>query len=114
MSSIKVENILLKGFHGLYDEERILGNYFLFTVVIQLHFSEVYESKNINDTINYLNIISIVQEENKKPQRLLETLLYNIRIRILALGIHENAVQIIIKKQNLLSNFQLKNVQVSC
>ena len=71
MYTVFLEDIHLKGFHGLYDEESISGNDFRVNVSVNFHASVI---ENIKDTINYAEVFEIVKSCFSQPHKLLETL----------------------------------------
>ena len=77
---VALNNIELTAGHGLYPEEKILGNRFV--VNIKVGIDDVIIN-SINDTIDYSVLLSIVQDFFKTPTPLLETLVYEIEKQIL-------------------------------
>ena len=58
-------------FHGVMDDERVIGGTFLADISYIID-SKAIESDNIEDTINYAEIFDIVKEEMGKPSQLIE------------------------------------------
>ncbi|TAD86037.1 MAG: dihydroneopterin aldolase [Bacteroidetes bacterium] len=73
MLSIHLKNLRFFAYHGLHPEEKVLGNNFL--VNLHLHYQPAAELvTDINDTINYEVLFSMVQASMLTPTALLETL----------------------------------------
>lgn len=71
--NITLENLHFHAFHGLYEEERKLGNEFVVNVEVRLHkVSKTITS--IEDTCDYSALYAIVSNEMKNSRNLLETL----------------------------------------
>ncbi len=77
MLTIHLNNLLFHAFHGLYEEEQILGNNF--EVNITIHQLSVPQKINsINDTIDYSKVYEMVKMQMAVPTPLLETVAQNI------------------------------------
>jgi dihydroneopterin aldolase len=63
--------------HGYYEEERLAGHTFIVDVEVTLQ-SFDSQDDNIDDTINYESIYSIIKAEMEKTQKLIETVALNI------------------------------------
>ena len=68
MDILQYRDIKIYAHHGVHDEERTLGQYFLVDLDIEFDFSDAVRSDNIHDTIHYAElyrvIVAKVQEEN--------------------------------------------------
>lgn len=105
MAVIALEGMHFRAFHGLYEEERIIGNDFILDVEIKADTSKadiIHEHgiDKIDSTINYETVYEICRIEMTTPHKLLEKLIESI---ILALK-HQfkgmNGAKIKIKKLN--------------
>ena len=72
MSLIKVEGIRVYAYHGHLPEEAILGGHFRLNVYVTLDTSLVESSDNLSDTIDYVKIIEVVEEEMKRRANMIE------------------------------------------
>lgn len=73
MIKIHLEQLHFFAFHGLYEEERILGNEFIVDVNIQyLPNQKIIHS--INETVDYSAVYDLLAERMKHPSDLLETI----------------------------------------
>lgn len=72
---VRLNQIELFGYHGLYPEERILGNRFILSIDIALRKTEI---QTLNDSIDYTQVLDIIRTRFNKPSLLLETLLLEI------------------------------------
>ena len=58
-------------FHGVMEEERIIGGTFLVDISYDL-VTDAVETDNIEDTISYAEVFDIVKAEMQKPSNLIE------------------------------------------
>lgn len=59
-------------FHGVMEEERLLGNTFTVDLEATLDLSAAAGSDSLEDTVNYAEIYAITKREMEIPSRLLE------------------------------------------
>lgn len=99
MITIYLQNLQFNSFHGLFAEEKILGNQFVVnaTIKYQPHNSIITD---ITATINYQSIFEIIEKRMLVATELLETLIMNIANDILNQFIMAKEVEICIAKKN--------------
>lgn len=73
MLSIHLSNMLFHSFHGLYEEESVLGNDFRVDITVW-HEPAVIPVHHLNETINYVAVYELVKKRMEVPTKLLETL----------------------------------------
>ncbi|MBW7840309.1 MAG: dihydroneopterin aldolase [Chitinophagaceae bacterium] len=77
MFSIELKNLRFFSAHGIYEEERVLGN--LYCVNCTVAFPEPEGIiERIEDTVNYQRIFEIIRDRMNNPTPLLETVCMNI------------------------------------
>jgi len=69
--TITLEEMKFHAFHGVMDEERVIGGTFLADIAYVIETNAV-ESDNLEDTISYAEIFDLVKEEMMKPSQLIE------------------------------------------
>ena len=79
MDTIALEEMKFLAYHGCYDEEKRVGNYFLVNLWLSGNFSEAAETDNIDMALDYAKVYDIV----KKQMRISSDLLENVAKRIL-------------------------------
>ena len=77
MRSNKMDKIFLEGLefhahHGLYDEERNLGNRFIIDLMVETDFNGAESHDSLKGTIDYQDLYEVVKEEMSTPSKLLE------------------------------------------
>ncbi len=71
--TIRVDQIKVWAYHGVYQEERVAGRYFLVDVAVVAELSEAeLLTDDLSATYNYERIADIVQQEMKVTCALLE------------------------------------------
>lgn len=77
--TIEINDLRLYCFHGLSDQERQVGNWFEVTVHLEYPFAARGEYDDINSTLNYAEVISIIREIMDHPVRIIETAAVKIK-----------------------------------
>lgn len=77
MTRIALEGMRFFAYHGYYEEERIVGNQFVVDVFVDV---DTFDSTDddINDTVNYEAIYTVVKGHMTKKYKLLETIALHI------------------------------------
>jgi dihydroneopterin aldolase len=96
---VSIDDIRIFAFHGLYPEERILGNWYSVDVVVE-SFSQPNFSDDIANTIDYSHIFVICKRVMANPVDLLETVAENIAKQIQADLSMEVSILVQISKEN--------------
>jgi len=86
MEKIIIKDIRLVGFHGLYDYEKKDGVDLGFDIELFFHNQINNDCDNIDQTINYVDVIDTVKRINSSGSfNLIETLCHNLLNEILEL-----------------------------
>jgi dihydroneopterin aldolase len=96
---VSIDDIRIFAFHGLYPEERILGNWYTLDVLVESE-SQTNFSDDIANTIDYSHIYNICKQVMSKPVDLLETVAETIAQKIRAELSEELTVLVQISKEN--------------
>ena len=73
MGFVEVKNIRVYAYHGCLPEETIIGSKYRVDVKVKADLKKSCISDDLNDTVDYVLLNSIVVSEMKKPSKLLET-----------------------------------------
>jgi len=92
---IKLENIKFFSFHGLFPQERLLGNEFTLHVTVERISKERF-SENLEQSIDYGVLYAICSEIMKKPVDLLETICEQIveKIQLICPDYHKIEISV--------------------
>lgn len=75
---ISLRDVIFYAGHGLFEEEKKLGNRFKVNLSLFLPFSEEVNRDEISGTISYVDMFNILKEEMELSRNLLETLCASI------------------------------------
>ena len=77
MIIVRLNDLKFNSFHGIHEEEKILGNDYLIDLSAEFH-EDQHVIMSIHDTINYVDIYNIIKERMSIPTPLLETVIMEI------------------------------------
>ncbi len=97
MVTVQLCNLLFNGFHGVHEEEQILGNEYMVDAALQFQESAGVIS-HIDDTVNYVAIYNIIKARMTIPTPLLETIVMEIGNEVHAAYPHLKSIHISLKK----------------
>jgi dihydroneopterin aldolase len=84
MDRILLQGIQFYGYHGVYDEERRLGQRFVVDVELRLDLSGAASEDEVSATVDYSQVQAVVLEIGARQQfKLLETLATRIASTLL-------------------------------
>ena len=113
MSLIALEGMEFYAYHGVYEEEQIIGNNYVIDVYITTNYSMAIAEDDIFKTINYETVYLVVESVMRKNVKLLETLAEHI---IFALKHQFNSIQevnIKITKKNPIPGARVANSSIA-
>jgi dihydroneopterin aldolase len=96
---VSIEDIRIFAFHGLYPEERILGNWYTLDVIVESETQPNF-SDDIANTIDYSQIYVICKQVMANPVDLLETVAEKIAQKIQNDIPEEVSILVQISKEN--------------
>ena len=79
---ISLNDLKFYAYHGVFDEERRIGNEFIVGLSVFIPFDKRIENDELEGTVSYAELYEIVKEEMSKPHNLLEKVAHNIWVRI--------------------------------
>lgn len=71
--TVSLNDVHLFGYHGVLDQEKIVGNDFSITINVN-YLTKRIITDELDDTISYVDIYDVLTEEFFKPSDLLENL----------------------------------------
>ena len=75
---ISLSDLRFYAYHGVFEEERKLGNEFRVSLSVLIPYNEAMENDDIASTVSYADLFEIIREEIDRPVKLLETLALRI------------------------------------
>lgn len=79
--TLHLSNLRFFAYHGLYEEEKRLGNAFELNISVSF-FSTRPVVEGIEETINYASVYELARSEMLQPRELLETFLSQLAEKI--------------------------------
>lgn len=79
---IALKDVRIKAFHGVYDEERILGGDFVINLELR-YLPELPIITELEDTLNYEILFQMVQLRMAQPTALLEQIVMELTAQIM-------------------------------
>ena len=99
MITIHLHNLKFYSYHGVHEEEKILGNEYEVNADIQFHEEDV-QIHTLSETINYVDLFEIIKNRMKIPTQLLETVVMEIGYSIYEKYNHVTSIDISLKKNH--------------
>ncbi|MGY5355409.1 dihydroneopterin aldolase [Wenyingzhuangia sp. IMCC45467] len=84
MGVIKVKNIRIYSNHGCLEEEAKIGSHYRVDVEVKVDLEKSAKSDKLADTVDYVHINKVVEEEVLKRSELLEHVVDRVLNRMLA------------------------------
>lgn len=98
LQTVALKDVKCFAYHGFYAEEQLTGIYFSLDVTVT--FVPGDETENLEKTVNYEILNSIILEEMKVPKKLLETVVKDILDKIVFKYAFLKTAEVSIKKLN--------------
>ncbi|ARS39895.1 dihydroneopterin aldolase [Sphingobacteriaceae bacterium GW460-11-11-14-LB5] len=96
--TVALKDVKCFALHGYYPEEQLIGNHFV--VDLETEFTPQGFDDELGQTVNYEDLNAIIIGEMKHTQKLLETVLKNIILKVIELYPFVETVQVSMKKLN--------------
>ena len=81
---IDIVDLRLRGRHGVFDQERAVGNQFAVTARLYFPCHDAMADDDLGATVSYADIVDIIKREMDIPSRLIEHVAGRIRAAIVA------------------------------
>ncbi len=98
MITIHLKDLQFFSFHGIHEEEKVLGNSFVVYATVSFEGSQKITA--LEQTINYASVYQIIKKRMDLPTALLETLVQDMVELIHALDDRIKSVAVNIEKKN--------------
>ena len=98
MFTIRLDDMIFHAYHGVHEEETIVGTDF--KVSVSISFNPSKKILALDDTINYVAVFSIVKNIFETPEKLLETIAQNITDEIYKINNQITSINVFISKLN--------------
>ncbi len=99
-SRIYLKNVRFHAYHGVLQQEKIVGNDYVVNLVVDYDFTSAMETDELSATINYAELYEIIKEEMAIPSKLLEHVVGRIGKRVFSEYSAIRQIQLAITKEN--------------
>lgn len=114
MGQIEIKNLEIFANHGVLKEENVLGQKFIISVLIDTDISQAAKSDDIEKSINYAEVCTLIRDINEKNTfKLIETLADAVAIKILNAYKTADKVTVNVKKPNAPIHMNFEHVSVT-
>ncbi|WP_421939650.1 dihydroneopterin aldolase [Pedobacter sp.] len=79
--TVALRDVKCFALHGYYPEEQLIGNHFV--IDLETEFDAIGFDDELSQTVNYEDLNTIILNEMKNTQKLLETVLKNIISKVI-------------------------------
>ncbi|GAB4396849.1 MAG: dihydroneopterin aldolase [Microscillaceae bacterium] len=100
LGKISLEGMEFFAYHGFYKEERKMGNKYHVDITVELDLQAAAQTDKLSQTLDYENLYRLIQEEMKKPTKLLEHLGHEIIAQVYAHFPEVQSVEVSVAKYN--------------
>lgn len=98
MFTINLHNLIFHAYHGIHEEEKIVGNEF--EVNVSLSFIADEQITTLEQTINYATVYEIIKQRMQIATPLLETLVQDLTEAIRAFDNRIKSISVSVEKKN--------------
>lgn len=95
-----MDRVRLYGYHGVDEQERTVGAYFVVSVRVTTEMGNAVEKDDLSGTVSYAELFDVVRDEMLVPSHLLEHVAGRIGHRILERFASVGKVHVEVMKEN--------------
>ena len=99
-SYIYLRNLRFHAYHGVMEQERIVGNGYVVNLRAKYSVEQAMVTDDIYDTLNYANMFEVISQEMSVPSNLIERVAYRIGDRLFRKFPRIEAIDIDVRKLN--------------
>ena len=100
MQYLELKELNFFAYHGVFPQERQVGNTYTIDLKLFADFSQAMQSDCLEDTINYVSVYELIKEEMAIPSNLIEHVAARIVRRIRHTFTEIEKVEIRLAKKN--------------
>lgn len=99
-STIQLTNLRIYAYHGVFEQENIVGNMYIVNINVDVDFSEAALTDRLSRTVSYADIVDVIKAEMAIISKLLEHAAYRIALSLLSNFDSIKSVSIKLDKEN--------------
>lgn len=97
---IELEDMKFYAFHGVFEQERRVGNHFVVSLRVQVASLDSLQEDCLSKTINYAELYALVKDEMSRPANLLEYVAGRICRRVFDFSEQIGSLEVRVAKLN--------------
>ena len=113
MSTIAIEGMTFRAYHGCMEEEQVIGNTFVVDLYLEADTEKAELSDDLNDTTDYAEAYNIVKREIEIPSKLIEHVGRRILDAVKGSFPEVESIELKVSKMNPPINGQADSVSVT-
>jgi len=113
LGCVYVNNIRCYAYHGCMREEAIIGSHYSVCVELMLDVSRAAASDNIEDTVDYVSVSKLVQEEMMIRSRLIEHVSQRILSKLMFCFPKIESAKVTLTKHNAPIGGEVQEVKIT-
>lgn len=115
-SYIYLNNVSFYSYHGVAEQERVIGNYYEINLKLTVDLQKAMISDDVEDTVNYANVHKVLAEEMAIPSKLLEHVCGRIIEKLFIVFDAVTDIEIKLSKRNppMGADIETAGVEVHC
>lgn len=72
-AQIEIRGLKIYAYHGFFETEQKIGQYYLVDVVLKLNtIPQASVTDHLSETLNYSDVVNLIKEEMANPSKLIE------------------------------------------
>ncbi|MDG1518804.1 MAG: dihydroneopterin aldolase [Flavobacteriales bacterium] len=83
MSTICINNLKVYAYHGVFEVERKVGQWYIVNLEVDVEFTEAAIKDTIEGTVDYSKLSDMIRDEMKTKSKLIENVAHRIATRLL-------------------------------
>jgi len=61
LTTIEIQNLRIHAFHGVLEQEHIVGNMYRIDCTLTTDFSQAMQTDNLDDTLSYADAVEVIK-----------------------------------------------------
>lgn len=100
MALIALEGMHFYAYHGVYEEERLIGGEYTVDVTLNVDVTQAAVSDDLQQTVNYETVYLICEAAMRRPSKLIENVAERIALQLKNQFGYIREMSIVIRKKN--------------
>lgn len=112
-SCIFLKDIEFFAYHGVMEQENIVGNNYTLNLSLNVDISCAMLSDDVHDSVNYADVFAVVKETMNKPSKLIENVCWRIISDVFSKFTAVDAISLSLEKHNPPMNADIQSAGIN-